>query len=74
MLQQYPIEEINQLRDKSVYNQSGLSLKNGTLDLNVPSGVAKQSEVIVQFTIPKTATTFGINVIHVRCVETPCQN
>ena len=60
-LQQYPIEEVKALRGPAAVSRKGVAVA-GTTDLGLKAGVAKQSEVVVTFTLPATAATLGVNV------------
>ena len=63
VLQQAPIEELKQLRQGVAYQAKDLSLKSGSsVQMNLKENVAKQSEVIVNFELPKSESTFGISI------------
>ena len=63
VLQQAPIEELKQLRQGVAYQAKDLSLKSGSsVQMNLKTSVAKQSEVIVNFELPKSESTFGISI------------
>ena len=63
VLQQYPIEEIVSLRGDHVVSKQNVAVAaNSSVDLGVAAGVAKTSEVVAVFTLPKTAATFGVNI------------
>ena len=62
-LQQAPIEELTALRDEAVYSETDIAITaNAGVDLGVPSAMAKQSEVVASFELPKTAGSFGITI------------
>jgi len=64
-LQQAPIEELKALRQDTVYETKDVTLNNSSnIQMNLKSGVAKQSEVIVTFELPKTESTFGVSFGH----------
>ena len=60
-LQQYPIEEVKALRGPAAVSRKGVAVA-GTTDLGLKAGVAKQSEVVVTFTLPATAATLGVSI------------
>jgi sucrose-6-phosphate hydrolase SacC (GH32 family) len=57
-LQQYPIEEISELRGDAVYEGSGKF--EGLQDLKLEPNVAKQSEIVANFLLPDTAADLSI--------------
>lgn len=60
-LQQYPIAEIEALRQPAAYSKTDLKIAANTpVDLGLAKGVAKQSEVVATFAVPSAAGTFGI--------------
>jgi len=62
-LEQAPLDELMGLRGDAVY--AGRDLKLGDIshiDLNLASGVARQSEVVLDFALPQEAVTFGISI------------
>eukprot|EP00933_Yihiella_yeosuensis_P065924 TRINITY_DN6994_c1_g1_i1.p1 TRINITY_DN6994_c1_g1~~TRINITY_DN6994_c1_g1_i1.p1 ORF type:complete len:579 (-),score=93.45 TRINITY_DN6994_c1_g1_i1:263-1999(-) len=61
-LQQYPIEELTALRKPSVYSKTEIVVNKDTVDLALPNGTAKQSEIVARFRLPETATRFGITI------------
>ena len=60
-LHQYPIEEVKALRGPAAVSRKGVAVA-GTTDLGLKAGVAKQSEVVVTFTLPATAATLGVTL------------
>jgi sucrose-6-phosphate hydrolase SacC (GH32 family) len=58
-LEQAPIEELENLRGPAVYSKTNVPV-SATLDLGLAAGVAKQSEIVASFSLPSTASTFGI--------------
>jgi len=57
-MQQYPIEEMINLRGPAVYNKADVAVAAGKqLSLGIAAGVMKQSEVITSFRLPQKATT-----------------
>ena len=60
-LHQYPIEEVKALRGPAAVSRKGVAVA-GTTDLGLKAGVAKQSEVVVTFTLPATAATLGVTI------------
>jgi hypothetical protein len=62
-LQQYPLEEMEALRGTAAKSGTNIAIKaNVAKDLMIPSGVTRQSEVIVSFPLPSVATTFGLTI------------
>ena len=47
-LQQLPIDEIKSLRGAAAVSKTNVAIQSETVDLAVASGVAKQSEVLLQ--------------------------
>lgn len=62
MLQQYPIEELKDLRGPAAVSLSSVAVGPGNRDLGVKSGVVKTSEVVAVFALPKTAGSFGVSI------------
>ena len=62
-LQQYPIEEYEQLRGAAAKSAAAVAVKaNVNSDLVIAPGVARQSEVVATFPIPSVAGSFGITI------------
>lgn len=62
VMQQYPIDELKALRGAAASSKSSVSVGPNPVALGLASGVTKMSEVVAVFSLPKTATTFGIQI------------
>lgn len=63
LLQQYPIEELSELRGDVVFSKKDIVVGTGqSVSMGLAKGVAKQSEVLATFALPAAAATFGIFV------------
>jgi sucrose-6-phosphate hydrolase SacC (GH32 family) len=61
VLEQAPTEELEALRGEAVLSKTGLKVAAGApMALGVAPGMAKRSEIVVNFVLPGTAATFGI--------------
>jgi len=66
-LQQYPIKELSALRGEPAFDKPGLKVAaNKAMALGV-TAVAKQSEAVIRFEIPSTASTFGVTIGSLSC-------
>jgi sucrose-6-phosphate hydrolase SacC (GH32 family) len=69
MLQQYPIEEMKQLRIlQEKHNFLDISISTDNVSISLPHKVfPAQSEIIATFTLPTHEATFGITVDSLAC-------
>ena len=62
-MQQYPIAELAGLRQAAAVDKTGVAVAAGaSVDLGLPTGVAKNSETVVVFELPSEAASFGVTV------------
>lgn len=62
-LQQYPIQELESLRESSVYSQQDVSLTKGKgISLGIEESIALTSEMVAIFVLPTEAATFGVTL------------
>ena len=63
LLQQYPIEELKELRSNVLFSRHNFTIGSGrAVPMGLSTGVAKQSEAMVTFNLPDLATRFGVSV------------
>jgi len=62
-LQQYPIQELESLRESSVCSQQNVSLTKGKgISLGIEESIALTSEMVATFVLPTEAATFGVTL------------